>query len=117
MEMSERREWQTKKLIGCWGRNRMPNVQEIWGTAASYQRQRICPMVDLQRRRIRLRTVTVHSERAWCKESHTAGRGVGYYLIRRHNVMDAVGMGRLCEFIEGPSTPSVVISTKWLWVP
>ena len=64
-------------------------------------------------------TASVHDVRE--VGPHTAGRGVSYYSIGRHNVMDAVGMGRLCEFIEGPVCAVgawlYVISTKWLWVP
>lgn len=43
------------------------------------------------------------SQRAWCKgrSDRTPLEGVSYYSIGGHNVTDAVGMGRLCEFIEG----------------
>ena len=57
-----------KKLMGFWVRNRMPNAQEIWGTVASYQESRYAPWwIYNSRRRVRLRAMTVHSQRAWCK--------------------------------------------------
>jgi hypothetical protein len=103
MEMFERRGRQTKKLMGFWVRNRMPNAQ-IWGTATSYQDSRYAPWwINNSWRRIRLCAMIVHSQRAWCKgrSDRTPLEGVSYYSIGGHNVTNAVGMGRLCEFIEG----------------